>query len=105
MDSEMQQQSRYFSSFGLQRNPIIGDGNCLFRAISFSLYGHMPVNFGWVQGVYKLYEKRLLHRSHNISLSFLFCSENTRPALTCLPQVLYQVLIRIRFRLILEEAP
>ena len=40
MDSEMQQQSRYFSSFGLQRNPIIGDGNCLFRAISFSLYGH-----------------------------------------------------------------
>jgi hypothetical protein len=40
VDSEVEQQSRYFSSYGLQRNPIIGDGNCLFRAISFFLYGH-----------------------------------------------------------------
>jgi hypothetical protein len=40
MDSEMQHQSKYFSSFGLQRKPIIGDGNCLFWAISFSLFGH-----------------------------------------------------------------
>ena len=28
------------ATFGLQRNPIVGDGNCLFRAISFSLFGH-----------------------------------------------------------------
>ena len=27
-------------SFGLQKNPIIGDGNCLFISISFSLNGH-----------------------------------------------------------------
>lgn len=39
-DVEFEQQNRYLSSFGLQRNPITGDGNCLFRSISFSLYGH-----------------------------------------------------------------
>ena len=39
-DLEYQNQNKYLSSFGLQRNPIIGDGNCLFRSISFSLYGH-----------------------------------------------------------------
>ena len=39
-DLEYQYQNKYLSSFGLQRNPIIGDGNCLFRSISFSLYDH-----------------------------------------------------------------
>ena len=33
-DLEYQNQKKYLSSFGLQRNPIIGDGNCLFRSIS-----------------------------------------------------------------------
>ncbi|XP_056009326.1 OTU domain-containing protein 1-like [Ostrea edulis] len=40
VDFEVEQQSRYFTSFGVQRNPTIGDGNCLFRAISVSLYSH-----------------------------------------------------------------
>ncbi|XP_062604065.1 uncharacterized protein LOC134265856, partial [Saccostrea cucullata] len=39
-DVEFEQQNRYLSSFGLQRNAIVGDGNCLFRSISFSLYGN-----------------------------------------------------------------
>jgi hypothetical protein len=40
LDDEYEQQNRYLATFGLQRNPIVGDGNCLFRAISFSLFGH-----------------------------------------------------------------
>ena len=40
MDTEIARQDRYLSSFGLHRNYIVGDGNCLFRAISYSLYGH-----------------------------------------------------------------
>jgi hypothetical protein len=34
LDDEYEQQNRYLATFGLQRNPIVGDGNCLFRAIS-----------------------------------------------------------------------
>lgn len=40
MDSEVERQDRYLRTFGLQRVSIMGDGNCLFRAVSFSLYGH-----------------------------------------------------------------
>ena len=40
LDDEYEQQNRYLATFGLQRNPIVGDGNCFFRAISFSLFGH-----------------------------------------------------------------
>ena len=39
LDDEYEQ-NRYLATFDLQRNPIVGDGNCLFRAISFSLFGH-----------------------------------------------------------------
>ncbi|XP_061184435.1 uncharacterized protein LOC133192444 [Saccostrea echinata] len=39
-DVEFEEQNRYLASFGLQWNAIVGDGNCLFRSISFSLYGH-----------------------------------------------------------------
>lgn len=40
MDSEVERQDRYLRTFGLQRVSIMGDGNCLFRDVSFSLYGH-----------------------------------------------------------------
>ncbi|XP_061184345.1 uncharacterized protein LOC133192343 [Saccostrea echinata] len=38
-DLEITRQNEYLGVFGLFRQPIIGDGNCLFRAISLSLFG------------------------------------------------------------------
>ena len=37
---EVIRQDNYLTQYGLYRNNIIGDGNCLFRSISHSLYGH-----------------------------------------------------------------
>ena len=34
------QQNNYLPQYGLYRNNIIGDDNCLFRSISYCLYGN-----------------------------------------------------------------
>ena len=36
---EVARQDEYLQEYGLYRTDIVGDGNCLFRAVSFSLYG------------------------------------------------------------------
>lgn len=33
------EQDRYLKKFGFQRHRIQGDGNCLFRAVSYAIYG------------------------------------------------------------------
>lgn len=40
IDLEVERQDKYLRTFGLQRVSIMDDGNYLFRAVSFSLYGH-----------------------------------------------------------------
>ncbi|XP_062599776.1 uncharacterized protein LOC134261354 isoform X2 [Saccostrea cucullata] len=37
---ELTRQDEYLAIYGLYRQPIVGDGNCLFRSVSFSLYGN-----------------------------------------------------------------
>lgn len=36
---EVRNQDEYLNDFGLMRRQVLGDGNCLFRAISFVLLG------------------------------------------------------------------
>nr|XP_022334767.1 uncharacterized protein LOC111131491 [Crassostrea virginica] len=36
---EVVRQDEYLQEYGLYRTDIVGDGNCLFRAVSFGLYG------------------------------------------------------------------
>ena len=38
--TEVQHQESYLANFGLRRHNILGDGNCLFRAISYVFYGN-----------------------------------------------------------------
>lgn len=37
-EMEINRQNDYLVQYGLYRQPIIGDGNCLFRAISNALF-------------------------------------------------------------------
>lgn len=37
---ERARQDEYLALYGLHRQPIVGDGNCLFRSISLALYGN-----------------------------------------------------------------
>lgn len=39
-EMEINRQNDYLVQYGLYRQPIIGDGNCLFRAISNALFGN-----------------------------------------------------------------
>ncbi|XP_048735607.2 uncharacterized protein LOC125651055 [Ostrea edulis] len=41
-DSELERtrQDEYLTLYGLHRQPIVGDGNCLFRSVSLALYGN-----------------------------------------------------------------
>lgn len=39
-ERERTRQDEYLASYGLYRQPIIGDGNCLFRSVSLALFGN-----------------------------------------------------------------
>lgn len=39
-ERERARQDEYLASYGLYRQPIIGDGNCLFRSVSLARYGN-----------------------------------------------------------------
>ena len=70
--TELQLQDEYLHSFGLQRHRVLGDGNCLFRAVSFAVFGDEDHHDYLRQNAVRLIQEN----PNDFSLHFMDPNEN-----------------------------